>query len=59
MMGAGAVLLLVVVGLVVMAVAIAAGVIFLVAVWRGMRAHESIAGTMKELARTLYARGPG
>jgi len=59
MMGAGAVLLLVVVGLVVMAVGIAAGVIFLVAVWRGMRAHESIAGTMKELARALHMRQPG
>ena len=57
MMGAGAVLLLVVVGLVVMAVAIAAGVIFLVAVWRGMRAHESIAQAIRELARTQYMTG--
>jgi len=35
---------------------IAAGVFFIIAAWKAMRAHESIAGSMKEIAEALQAQ---
>ena len=37
--------------LIIMIGMIAAWIIFLVAIWRGMKAHESIAETLKQIAQ--------
>jgi len=55
MPGIGEGLLVMVMGLVWLG-ALAGYVIFLIAMWRAMRAHESIAATVRELADHLRSK---
>jgi len=43
--------------LVMMAAMVVSWVLFLVAVWRGMKAHESIAGSVRYIAEEMARKG--
>jgi len=50
MAGGVGVIFFVLIWLLIMGTMIVAGIIFLIAVWRGMKAHESIADSLRRIA---------